>query len=87
MYAQCEDDFNRVEVNYINSMGRMAEVQGESSLFIDLRMQMYIDPVEVKKEYEQSPEWLKRLMDAYADGINYFLYTHPEVKQKLIKRL
>ncbi|MFC2096880.1 acylase [Bacteroidota bacterium] len=84
MYAQCEDDFNRVEVNYINAMGRMAEVEGESQLYTDLRMQLYINPEEVKKEYDNSPEWLKKLMDAFADGINYYLYTHPEVKPKLL---
>ncbi len=86
MYAQCEDDFNRVEVNYINAMGRMAEVKGESELFTDLRMQMYIDPEEVKEEYNNSPNWLKKLMDSYADGVNYFLYTHPEVKPLLLTR-
>ncbi len=84
LYAQCEEDFNRVEVNYINAMGRMAEVEGESLLFTDLRMQLYIDPVQVKKEYRKSPKWLKKLMNAFADGINYYLYTHPEVKPKLI---
>ncbi len=29
-YAQAEDDFNRVETNYINAMGRLAEAEGES---------------------------------------------------------
>ncbi|MCP4551296.1 MAG: acylase, partial [Bacteroidetes bacterium] len=84
LYAQCEDDFNRVEVNYINAMGRMAEVKGEDLLSTDLRMKLYIDPEEVMKEYEQSPEWLKKLMDAFADGVNYYLYTHPEVIPKLL---
>ena len=86
LYAQCEDDFNRVEVNYINSMGRMAEVTGENQIYTDLRMKLFIDPEIVKKEYEQSPAWLKKLMNAFADGINFYLYTHPEVKPKLITR-
>jgi len=86
MYAQCEDDFNRVEVNYINALGRMAEVQGESMVFTDLRMKLYIDPEEIKNEYEDCPAWLKKLMIAFAEGINYYLYTHPEVKPKLIER-
>lgn len=84
IYAQCEDDFNRVEVNYATAMGRMAEYEGESSLYADLRMQLYIDPVKVKKEYENSPDWLKKLMDAFADGANYYLHTHPEVSPKII---
>src|ERR1035441_9572690 len=28
LYAQCEDDFNRVEMNYIEKLGREAEVTG-----------------------------------------------------------
>ena len=85
IYAQCEDDFNRVEVNYINSMGRMAEVVGESYIYNDLRMTLFIDPEIVKKESEESPAWLKKLMNAFA-GRNYYLFTHPEVKPKLITR-
>ncbi|MCH7400977.1 penicillin acylase family protein [Belliella kenyensis] len=86
IYAQCEDDFNRVETNYINAMGRMAEVEGISQLYIDLRMKLYIDPEVVKEEYQNSPQWLKSLMDAWAAGINYFLHTHPEVQPKLISQ-
>jgi len=86
MYAQCEDDFNRVETNYINSLGRLAEVEGESMLYSDLRMKLFIDPEVVKKEYQESPKWLKMLMDAFADGINYYLYKHPEVKPRLLTR-
>jgi acyl-homoserine-lactone acylase len=84
LYAQCEDDFNRVEVNYINSMGRMAEVEGESQIYNDLRMKLFIDPIEVQREFKESPKWLRELMIAFADGINYYLSTHPEVKPKLI---
>ncbi len=32
IYAQAEDDFNRVETNYINAMGRLAEAEGESKV-------------------------------------------------------
>ncbi|MFN3800140.1 penicillin acylase family protein [Belliella pelovolcani] len=86
IYAQCEDDFNRVETNYINAMGRMAEVEGISQLYVDLRIKLYIDPEVVKKEYENSPKWLRELMDAWAAGINYYLHTHPEVKPKLLSK-
>ncbi len=86
LYAQSEDDFNRVETNYIVATGRLAEVAGPSALFSDLRMRLFIDTLEVKKEYEKSPGWLKALMDAFADGINYYLYTHPAVKPKLLTR-
>ena len=86
VYAQAEDDFNRVETNYINAMGRLAEAEGESRIYQDLRMKLFIDPVELKKEYEASPAWLKSLMNAFADGLNYYLAKHPEVKPRVIKK-
>ena len=83
-YAQAEDDFNRVETNYINAMGRLAETEGESQIYLDLRMKLFIDPVALKTQYASSPAWLKALMDSFADGLNFYLYKHPEVKPRVI---
>ncbi|MEO8727370.1 MAG: acylase [Acidobacteriaceae bacterium] len=83
-YAQAEDDFNRVETNYLNSMGRLAESEGESRIYQDLRMKLFIDPAELQKQYAASPVWLKSLMEAFADGLNYYLYKHPEVHPLVI---
>jgi acyl-homoserine lactone acylase PvdQ len=83
-YAQAEDDFNRIETNYLNAMGRLAEAEGESAIFQDLRMKLFIDPDSLRAEYRRSPLWLRRLMDAFADGLNYFLYKHPDVKPRVI---
>jgi acyl-homoserine-lactone acylase len=85
IYAQAEDDFNRVETNYLNSMGRLAEAEGESALWRDLRMKIFIDPDAIKAQYEASPVWLKALMNAWADGLNFYLARHPQVKPRLIK--
>src|SRR3984885_635302 len=85
-YAQAEDDFNRVETNYINAMGRLAEAEGESRIYQDLRMKLFIDPAELKKQYAASPQWLKKLMNSFADGLNYYLAKHPEVKPRVIRR-
>jgi len=84
MYAQAEDDFKRVELNYINAMGRLAEVEGEAELYRDLRMKLFINPADLQAQYRLSPPWLKRLMTAFADGLNYYLATHPDVKPALI---
>ena len=84
MYAQAEDDFNRVETNYLNAMGRLAEAEGESAIYRDLRMKLFIAPDSMKAMYARSPAWLKSLMDAYADGLNYYLRTHPQVKPRVI---
>jgi acyl-homoserine-lactone acylase len=86
MYAQAEDDFHRVEQNYLLSMGRLAEAEGEREIWRDLRMKMFIDPEEIKGLYDESPEWLKELMQAWADGLNYYLHTHPEVTPRVITR-
>ncbi len=84
LYAQAEDDFDRIEMNYINAMGRAAEVEGESALYRDLRMKLFIDPVAMQANYASSPVWLKKLMNSFADGLNYYLYTHPSVHPKLL---
>jgi acyl-homoserine-lactone acylase len=84
IYAQAEDDFNRVETNFINAMGRLAEAEGEQAVYQDLRMKLFIDPDTLKAQYAASPPWLKSLMNAWADGLNYYLATHPAVKPRVI---
>jgi acyl-homoserine-lactone acylase len=86
VYAQAEDDFNRVETNYLNAMGRLAEAEGDSVLYRDLRMKLFVDPDTLRAHYAASPEWLQRLMDAWADGLNYYLHTHPDVRPRVITR-
>jgi acyl-homoserine-lactone acylase len=86
LYAQCEDDFKRVEMNYIEKLGRTAEVKGEAALASDLYIRLVIDSVEAVADYKKSPTWLRNLMNAYADGINFYLFTHPSVKPALLQR-
>src|SRR5262249_2846419 len=86
IYAQAEDDFNRIETNYINAMARLAEAEGESKVYQDLAMKLFIDPEKIKMQYASSPAWLKTLMNAFADGLNYYLLKHPEIKPRVIKR-
>lgn len=85
LYAQCEDDFKRIEMNYIEKLGRMSEIKGETELQNDLYIRLIIDSADAKKDYEQSPLWLKKLMNAYSDAINYYLYKHPLVKPQLLR--
>lgn len=86
MYAQCEDDFKRMEMNYIEKLGRMAEVKGESSLYDDLLIRMVIDSADAISDYNKATMWLKKLCIAFADGMNYYLYKHPEVHPALLNR-
>jgi acyl-homoserine lactone acylase PvdQ len=85
MYAQAEDDFNRIERNYLNAMGRLAEAEGEGKVYQDLRMKLFIDPAELQKQYASSPAWLQTLMNAFADGLNFYLAKHPDVKPRVIQ--
>ncbi len=86
LYTQCEDDFARVEMNYLDAIGRLAEVEGESALYHDLRARMFLDTAQAMAIYEKSPSWMKKLLHAFADGVNYYLYTHPDVKPLLLTR-
>ncbi|MBI3219973.1 MAG: penicillin acylase family protein [Bacteroidetes bacterium] len=86
LYAQCEDDFPRVELNYINALGRLAEVEGEGKLYNDLRTRLFQDSTLAIQIYKTTPPAMKKLMQAFADGVNYFLATHSNVKPQLIKR-
>lgn len=86
LYAQCEDDFKRVERNYIDALGRMAQAYGPDYVWHDLRARLFMDDAEAKAYYAAAPDWMKQLCDAYAAGINYYLHTHPEVKPDLLTR-
>ena len=86
LYAQCEDDFKRVEMNYIEKLGRLAEVNGEKDLYNDLLIRMIIDSTDAINDYKNSPPWLHKLLNAFADGVNYYLYTHPSTKAVLLNR-
>jgi acyl-homoserine-lactone acylase len=87
IYAQAEDDFNRIERNYLVSLGRLAEAEGETAIWQDLRQRLFIDPEVLRKDlYASSPPWLRKLMEAWADGLNFYLATHPDVHPRVITR-
>jgi acyl-homoserine-lactone acylase len=85
-YAQAEDDFPRVEMNYVRALGRRAEADGDTAIFEDLRMKLFVDPDTLRAQYRASPAGLRKLMNAFADGLNYYLYRHPEVRPRVIRR-
>src|SRR5580698_2835468 len=80
MYAECEDNFKGIEQNYLYQFGRLAAVDGEKSLASDIQLQLIADTGDAIKDYRQSSPSFKKLLDAFADGLNYYLYKHPEVK-------
>ena len=86
IYAQAEDDFPRIEANYLTNLGRAAEADGEKAIWQDLRARLYVSDNELKADYARSPLAMRRLMDAWADGLNYFLATHPNVRPRALNR-
>ncbi len=86
IYAQAEDDFNRVETNYLTSLGRLAEAEGDSAIWADLRQRLFVDPDRLETEYRDSPGWLRKLMQAWADGLNDFLASHPRTHPRVLTR-
>jgi acyl-homoserine-lactone acylase len=91
IYAQAEDDFNRIEANYLIALGRTAEARqdqggGEGAIWGDLRQRLYVDPAALQRQYKASPAWLRALMDAWADGLNFYLLKHPQVRPKVLAR-
>ena len=84
IYAQAEDDFHRIEVNYLTALGRLAEADGEAALMQDLRVRLYVDPADLQQRYAASPAWLRALMDGWADGLNFYLATPPDVVPEII---
>jgi acyl-homoserine-lactone acylase len=86
IYAQAEDDFGRIERNYLVNTGRLAEAEGENALWQDLRQRLFVNPDTLQALYRRSPPWLRSLMDAWADGLNYYLSTHPAVRPKVLTR-
>ncbi|HEV7621291.1 MAG TPA: penicillin acylase family protein, partial [Flavisolibacter sp.] len=86
LYTECEENFPRVEKNYLEMMGRSAEIEGKKTIYDDLEMRLIYDSSAAKRDYKISPAWFKKLLQAFADGINYYLVTHPDVKPLVLKR-
>ncbi|HVW97206.1 MAG TPA: penicillin acylase family protein, partial [Mucilaginibacter sp.] len=83
MYAQCEENFKGIERNYLYQLGKQSEVDGESNLYTDIQLQLIADTADAIRDYNGAAPWFRKLMDAFADGVNYYLYKHPEVKPQV----
>ena len=84
-YAQAEDDFNRIERNYLNGLGWLAQAEGEAAIYNDLRERLFVDTDRLRQQYRSAPPWLKTLMIAWSDGLNYYLSKHSGVTPKVIR--
>jgi acyl-homoserine-lactone acylase len=79
MYAECQDDFKRVQSNLTWALGVSARAKGKKALWSDLRARLWHYPAAEKQDYKNSPKWLQKLMNAWADGLNWYILTHPKL--------
>jgi penicillin amidase len=86
-YAQAEDNFWRVEENFIHALGRASEVYGEQKLDEDRLNRALEIPRLAQAEYARLDKHIRSLCDAFAAGFNYYLERHPEVRPRLLTKI
>ncbi len=83
-YAQAEDNIEQVEDNFIKAIGKGSAIHGEESWISDRVVHAFEFVKFSKEEYKKSTAKMKIIYDAFAAGLNYYLYTHPAHKQVLL---
>jgi acyl-homoserine lactone acylase PvdQ len=86
-YAQAEDNFLRLEDNYIRALGRSAEVGGPDQLDADRLNRALEIPRLARAEYRRLDPRMRALVDGFAAGVNWYLARHPGVRPKLLTRI
>jgi acyl-homoserine-lactone acylase len=85
-YARAEDRFQEQEPYFYRALARSAEVEGEDAANWDILMKSLEIEKLAKAEYARETPQIRALAVAFADGMNYYLYKHPEVRPKAIER-
>jgi len=83
-YAQAEDNFAQLELNFILATGRSAELFGEDTFISDWIVKAMEIPELSKRDYENAQPSTKALLDGYAAGLNHYLATHPDIQPRLL---
>jgi penicillin amidase len=86
-YAQAEDNFWRVEENFILALGRASELYGEKTLDEDRLNHALEIPRLAREEYARLDKHMRSLCDAYAAGFNYYLARHPDARPRLLTKI
>jgi acyl-homoserine lactone acylase PvdQ len=85
-YAQAEDNFAHLEDNFIRALGRGAEIHGASA-FADDRLARALEiPRLARAEYARAGPAIRAIYDAFAEGLNHFVESHPSVRPALLAR-
>jgi penicillin amidase len=86
-FAQAEDNFWRVEENFIQALGRSSELYGKDAVNEDRLNHALEIPRLAQEEYSRLDPKMRALCDAFAAGFNYYLLRHPEVRPRLITNI
>ena len=81
-YAQAEDHFWQLEDTCLRSLGRYAEVGGDSELSSDILNRSFEIVRRSQEDFPRLTPELQGMATAYAEGINRYLTTHPETKPR-----
>jgi len=85
-YAQAEDNFWRIEENFIGALGRASELYGEETLDQDRLNHALEIPRLAREEYGRLDPHTRAMCDAYAAGLNFYVSRHPETRPRLLTR-
>jgi acyl-homoserine lactone acylase PvdQ len=86
-YAQAQDNFWRVEENFIQALGRSSELYDETALDEDRLNHALEIPRLAREEYSRLEPRMRALCDAFAAGFNFYLARHPEVRPRLLQQI
>ena len=86
-YAQAEDNFLRLEDNFVRALGRAAEVYGETALDDDRLNRALRIPQLARAEYARASSHIRSLLDGYAAGVNLWIARHPDAPRRLLRRV
>lgn len=86
MYAEAEDNFWQIEDEYIRALGHAAEIYGPSQLLNDVLVRATENTRIAQAEYRNMDPASRKICDAFAAGLNFYLEKHPETKPRLLTR-
>ena len=93
LYAQAEDDFPRVERNYIWAIGRLAEVDGEAAIYSDVRARLTSNTAiakmteQMNRVAEEASKVRGRVAEATSDATDAVTKFQTEQRERLEARM
>jgi penicillin amidase/acyl-homoserine-lactone acylase len=77
-FAHSEDDFGTIQIAALATRGGLAASEGAKAAPGDYLVRLMRVWETVDAKYRTLPQDLRRVLEAYADGVNYYAVLHPE---------